>query len=328
MIATLVLLPVYFVQANRALLDPAFPTRDVAAELAAWWAWNWVRTGLAVLAVALACTAMVIGHRAPPRRDISPLAGEDDRAAPGLGPGRRLVDLSHTIEDGMATYPGLPGPQISDHLTFDASHEHYAEGTEFTIGHVAMIANTGTYLDTPAHRFRDGHDLSGLPLERCADLPAVVIDTAAVIDTDALDALDGIDVTGSAVLLRTGWDRHWGTESYGRPEHPYLTEAGALELIERGVALVGIDSVNIDDTTTGQRPAHTLLLNAGIPIVEHLTNLAEVPGIGARFSAVPPAVRGLSTFPVRAHAAVPGDRADASRRPAAAKRTTPAVDPR
>jgi len=214
----------------------------------------------------------------------------------------RLIDLSHVIDHQMITYPGLPGPEIGEHMSFEASHDHYAAGTEFAIGRISMVANTGTYLDTPAHRFRDGHDLSALPLQRCADLPAVVIDNAGAIDADAFS---DVALTGAAVLLRTGWDRHWGTERYGDPEHPHLTEAGAEVLVERRATLVGIDSVNIDDTTTGQRPAHTLLLAAGIPVVEHLTGLAELPDVGARFTAVPPAVRGLATFPVRAFATLP-----------------------
>lgn len=199
----------------------------------------------------------------------------------------------------MVTYPGLPGPEISGHLDFDASRAHYAAGTEFTIGRISMVANTGTYLDTPAHRFREGHDLHGLPLQRCAMLPAVVIDGDGAIGADAFD---DIEIEGCAVLLRTGWDRHWGTEQYADPDHPHLTGAGAERLVAGGVALAGIDSVNIDDTRTGERPAHTVLLGAGVPVVEHLTGLDGVPGTGARFTAVPPAVQGLATFPVRAFA--------------------------
>jgi len=216
----------------------------------------------------------------------------------------RFVDLSHVIDHQMITYPGLPGPEIGEHLSFDASHDHYAAGTEFAIGRITMVANTGTYLDTPAHRFRDGHDLSGLPLEHCADLPAVVVDGVGPIGAGAFS---DVPVTGAAVLLRTGWDRHWGAERYWDPVHPHLTEAGAQALVDSRARLVGIDSVNIDDTTTGERPAHTLLLAAGIPVVEHLTSLADLPAIGAKFTAVPPAVRGLATFPVRAFAKVPTD---------------------
>lgn len=214
----------------------------------------------------------------------------------------RLADLSHRIEHAMITYPGLPGPEIGEHLSFDASHSQYAPGTEFSIGRITMVANTGTYLDTPAHRFRDGHDLSGLALERCAMLPAVVVDGSGRIGRDSLS---GVQAGGMAVLLHTGWDRHWGTDRYGDSGHPHLSEDGACLLAQRGAALVGIDSVNIDDTTTGQRPAHTVLLSAGIPVVEHLTGLGELPQSGARFFAVPPAIRGLATFPVRAFAVLP-----------------------
>lgn len=216
----------------------------------------------------------------------------------------RLVDLSHVVSSGMVTYPGLPGPEIADHLSFEDSHSVYAAGTEFTIGRISMVANTGTYLDTPAHRHRDGYDLSQLPLARCAMLPAVVVDAGGAREV-GLDQLGGLDVAGAAVLLRTGWDRHWGTERYGDSEHPYLSVEGAEWLIQHGVALVGIDSVNIDATTTGERPIHTSLLRADVPIVEHLTDLDALPASGATFTAVPVAVAGMATFPVRAFAAVP-----------------------
>ncbi|MBL8932328.1 MAG: cyclase family protein [Kineosporiaceae bacterium] len=220
----------------------------------------------------------------------------------------RLIDLSHVIEHGMTTYPGLPGPEISTHLDFDSSRVHYAPGTEFAIGRIAMVANTGTYLDTPAHRYRDGHDLARLPLERCADLPGVLIARDG-LGSAALaigpDSFAGAALAGNAVLLHTGWSRHWGTVAYGAPVHPHLTEEGARALVGAGAALVGIDSVNIDDTTTGRRPAHSVLLAAGIPVVEHLTGLDTLPPNGFRFTAVPPAVRGMATFPVRAFAAVP-----------------------
>ncbi len=214
----------------------------------------------------------------------------------------RLIELSHPVEHGMTTYPGLPGPEISDHMSYDDSHAVYPAGTEFTIGRITMIANTGTYLDTPAHRHRDGHDLAGLALERCALLPALVVDGAGVVGAEALD---GLDVEGHAVLFRTGWDRHWRTERYGDPEHPALGTGTAELLIAGGAVLVGIDSVNIDATTTRERPVHTALLAAGIPIVEHLTGLDALPATGARFTATPVAVRGLGTFPVRAFASLP-----------------------
>lgn len=214
----------------------------------------------------------------------------------------RLIELSHRVEHRMITYPGLPGPEIDQHLSFDDSADHYAAGIEFSIGRISMVANTGTYLDTPAHRYRDGYDLAGLALERCAHLPAQLVDA----NTYAIgpESLPDGDLAGHAVLLRTGWDQHWGTDRYGDPTHPHLTDAGAHHLVERGVTLVGIDSVNIDDTTTGRRPTHSILLAAGIPIVEHLTNLHQLPSSGARFTAVPPAIVGLATFPVRAFALI------------------------
>ena len=217
----------------------------------------------------------------------------------------RLVDLSHTVSDGLVTYPGLPAPVISEHLTFDASHEVYAEGTEFSIGRIEMVSNTGTYLDTPGHRHRGGHDLSGLALERCALLPALVVEGEPIGGT-GLAAFEGLDVAGHAVLVRTGWDVHFGTEAYGAPEHPYLATEAALWLADQGVALVGIDSVNIDETPGRRdRPVHTLLLARDVPVVEHLTGLSALPPTGATFSAVPPKVAGMSTFPVRAFATLP-----------------------
>lgn len=212
----------------------------------------------------------------------------------------RLVELSHVIEDGMTTYPGLPAPVIGSHLSFEDSAAVYAPGTEFAIGRIEMVANTGTYLDTPAHRLRAGHDLAGLPLDRCAMLPAVVVD--AGFGPIGPEAFDGLELADAAVLIRTGWDALWRTEQYGDAAHPHLTEAAAELLARSGAVLVGIDSVNIDDTAGGQRPAHTVLLTAGIPVVEHLTNLAALPATGAVFTAVPPMIRGLATFPVRAFA--------------------------
>jgi arylformamidase len=217
----------------------------------------------------------------------------------------RLIDLSHTVTDGLVTYPGLPAPVITDHLTFEDSHGVYAEGTEFTIGRIEMVANTGTYLDTPGHRHRGGHDLSGLPLEKCALLPAVVVAGPATGAVE-LAAFEGLDVAGAAVLVRTGWDAHFATERYGDAEHPFLATDAAEWLADQGAVLVGIDSVNIDATPPrGDRPVHTLLLAREIPVVEHLTGLDRLPATGATFSAVPVKVAGLSTFPVRAFATVP-----------------------
>lgn len=217
----------------------------------------------------------------------------------------RLVDLSHTVSDGLVTYPGLPAPTISEHLSFDDSHSVYAEGTEFAIGRIEMIANTGTYLDTPGHRYRDGHDLSDLPLAKCALLPAVVV-TGPASGPVGLEAFAGLDVAGAAVLVSTGWDAHFGTAHYGDPSHPYLATDAAAWLADHGAVLVGIDSVNIDATPPrGDRPVHTLLLEREIPVVEHLTGLGQLPATGATFTAVPVKVAGLSTFPVRAFASLP-----------------------
>ncbi|MGH2683974.1 MAG: cyclase family protein [Actinomycetota bacterium] len=211
-----------------------------------------------------------------------------------------FVDLSHTITDGMVTYPGIPGPVISDHLTREASRSAYAPGTEFHIAKIELVANTGTYLDAPSHRWADGADLSGLPLERLAGLPLVVVGCDQ--QANGPETFDGVDVAGRAVLCRTGWSRHWGTAAY-LDGHPYLTGDAAALLVERGAALVGIDSLNIDGTITGERPVHSQLLRAGIPIVEHLTNLDQLDGAGPfELYAVPVKVEGMGTFPVRAFA--------------------------
>lgn len=212
-----------------------------------------------------------------------------------------IVDLSHPITDGMVTYPGLPGPVISDHLSREASRDRYAPGYEFHIGHIAMVANTGTYLDTPFHRFADGHDLAGLDLGRVVDVPGVLLDATGA-QAAPVGLLDGLDVRGRAVLVHTGWDRHWGTPTYGDPSHAFVATDLAEALVAGGAAVVGIDSVNIDDTRTGERPVHTALLRAGIPIVEHLTGLGRLAGRTFRFTAVPPAIAGMGTFPVRAYA--------------------------
>jgi arylformamidase len=225
----------------------------------------------------------------------------------GSGRPRRTVELSHIVTAGMTTYPGLPGPEITRHLTREASRAHYAPGTEFEIGRISMVGNTGTYLDSPYHRYPDGADLAGLPLDALADLPAVVVrvtgSASRGIDVGALAA---VEVTGCAVLLHTGWDRHFGTPAYRDPA-PYLTAEGARWLAGHGARLVGIDSINVDDAVEGgERPAHSTLLAAGIPIVEHLTGLEQLPPAGARFTAVPPLIAGFTAFPVRAFAVLPG----------------------
>ncbi len=217
----------------------------------------------------------------------------------------QLVDLSHTIESGMTTYPGLPAPVVCDYLSREASRGRYAAGTEFQIGRIELVANTGTYLDSPFHRYPGGVDIAELDLARLTELDAVVVRTAGMAGK-AIDraAFAHADVEGRAVLVHTGWDAHWRTPRY-LEDHPHLTRAAAAFLVENGAALVGIDSLNIDDTSGGERPVHSLLLAAGIPIVEHLRGLAQVPTSGLRFSAVPAKVRGMGSFPVRAYATVP-----------------------
>ncbi|HYU97143.1 MAG TPA: cyclase family protein [Sphingomicrobium sp.] len=214
----------------------------------------------------------------------------------------RIVDLSHVIEHGMTTYKGLPGPHICDFWTRDGSAANYDDGSTFQIGRIDMVANTGTYLDSPFHRYADGADLSELKLQSLADLSALVIrrpwENGIAIGPDAFD---GCDVAGKAVLVHTGWDRHWRTDAYFG-EHPYVTADAADWLVENGAAIVGIDSCNIDNMHARARPVHTKLLGAGIPICEHLTGFGSLPDEGFRFSAVPPKVKGMGTFPVRAYA--------------------------
>jgi len=217
-----------------------------------------------------------------------------------------IVDLSHVIEDGMVTYKGLPGPHICDFWTREGSAANYDDGSSFQIGRIDMVANTGTYLDSPFHRYADGKDLAGLPLESLAELPGDVVRRphGQGVATDAAD-LQGLDVRGKAVLVHTGWDEHWRTDAYA-VEHSYLTEAAAVWLVEQGALLVGIDSYNIDDTRVRTRPVHTKLLAAEIPICEHMRGLEQLPESGFRFSAVPPKVAGMGTFPVRAFAVIGG----------------------
>jgi kynurenine formamidase len=214
---------------------------------------------------------------------------------------RRLVDLSHEIEAGMITYAGLPAPIVSEFLSREASASKYSDGTTFSIGRVEMVANTGTYIDAPFHRFEQGVDVGALPLEKLADLPGMVVDASAAGRAVEAELFDEIDLAGRAVLVRTGWSRHWRTPAYFE-EHPYLTRASAERLVAGRAALVGIDSLNIDDVRDGMRPAHTLLLQAEIPIVEHLTNLDRLPAGGFRFHCAPAPFRGLGSFPVRAYA--------------------------
>lgn len=197
-----------------------------------------------------------------------------------------LIDVSHTIERGMVTYRGLPAPLVCDFLTREASRKLYAPGTEFHIGRIDMVANTGTYLDAPFHRFPDGLDVSELPLERLAHLPGLVVRVDPGVRAVTREAFAGLDVRGRAVLVHTGWDRHWRTDAYFE-EHPFLTADAAQFLASAGAALVGIDSLNIDDTADGTRPVHTALLGAGVPVAEHLTGLSRLPDADFRFFAVP-----------------------------------------
>jgi kynurenine formamidase len=214
-----------------------------------------------------------------------------------------FIDLSHTIEHGMITYKGLPAPLICDFLSREASKTHYAEGTTFHIGKIEMVANTGTYLDAPFHRYADGKDLAELPLTSLANLPGIRIQAPSGTHPISLALLEGRDLSGKAVLLNTGWSRHWRTDQYFE-NHPFLTRGAAEYLRNAGAALVGIDSYNIDDTADRSRPVHSLLLGSGIPIVEHLCNLDRLPESGFRFFAVPPKVKAFGTFPVRAFAFV------------------------
>ncbi len=214
----------------------------------------------------------------------------------------RIVDLSHVIEHGMTTYKGLPGPHICDFWERESTAVNYDDGSTFQIGRIEMVANTGTYVDTPFHRFADGADLADVSLPSLANLPALVVrrpwENGVEIGADAFERLD---VRGRAVLVHTGWDRHWGMDAYFG-DHPFLTAKAADWLVNNGAALVGIDSANIDNMHLRIRPVHTKLLGAGIPICEHMTGLGSLPDEGFRFSAVPPKVRGMGTFPVRAYA--------------------------
>jgi kynurenine formamidase len=216
--------------------------------------------------------------------------------------GFELIDVCHSVEDGMVTYQGLPAPVITDHLSREESGTRYAPGTEFHIGKIEMVANTGTYLDTPFHRYARGRDLADLDLYSVANLDGIVVRCTAQEITPEL--FNGLEVNGKAVLLHTGWDKHWRTEEYWSGNHPFVTADAATFLAKNGATLVGIDSYNIDSTTDGSRPAHTILLGHDIPIVEHLRGLDALPDTGFKFFAVPVKVKRFGTFPVRAFALV------------------------
>lgn len=228
-----------------------------------------------------------------------------EASSPGADARPRLVDLSHTVYDGLVTYPGLPAPRITDHLDRASSRAHYAPGTEFAIAKIELVANTGTYLDAPFHRYAGARDLAELPLDTLADLPAIVVRSDHGRRAIDAECFEGRAVAGRAVLVHTGWSAHFGTPAYGSG-HPFLTRAAAERLVEGGARLVGIDSLNIDDTSGGERPVHSLLLEHDVRIVEHLTNLDALPDEGFRFYAVPPKVRGMGSFPVRAFARLEG----------------------
>jgi kynurenine formamidase len=213
----------------------------------------------------------------------------------------KLIDLSHEVEHGMITYKGLPAPIICDYLSREESRKHYAEGTEFNIGKIEMVANTGTYVDSPFHRFSDGIDLSELPLESLADLEGIVVRVQEHGRAIPANAFHGIEVAEKAVLIHTDWARHWRTDQYFEG-HPFLTREAAQFLADSRAAFVGIDTYNIDDTTDGTRPAHTILLGNRIPICEHMRGLENLPADGFRFHAAPVKVKAFGTFPVRAYA--------------------------
>ncbi|MGM7702377.1 cyclase family protein [Pseudalkalibacillus sp. Hm43] len=216
---------------------------------------------------------------------------------------KTFIDLSHTIEDGMITYKGLPAPIICDYLSREESKDMYEDGTEFQIGKIEMVSNTGTYVDVPFHRYDDGKDLSEVVVDKFAGLEGIIIHIEETVREIDETYFKGLDLAGKAVLIQTGWDQHWNTDQYFE-NHPYITEQAAHVLKESGVTLVGIDSVNIDDTSGNTRPAHTILLGAEILIVEHLCNLNELKRKDFLFYAVPPKIKDFGTFPVRAFAEI------------------------
>jgi arylformamidase len=216
----------------------------------------------------------------------------------------RFVEVSHVIEPEMVTYPGLPVPKVEVFVDHDSSRARYQNKSEFLIASLHLCGNTGTYVDSPLHRYRGATDLAGLPLERVAHVPVRVFDARSLGRAVGPELFRGMDLRGAAVLVRTDFSQHWRTERYGR-ENPFLTAKACELLVDAGAAMVGIDSVNIDDTRTNERPIHTLLLAAEIPIVEHLRSLDELSGQPFTFFALPPAIIGMGTFPVRAIAVCP-----------------------
>ena len=213
----------------------------------------------------------------------------------------KLIDLSHTITDGLITYKGLPAPIVCDYLSREASKEVYAGGTTFHIGKIEMVANSGTYIDAPFHRFEEGKDIAELDLSSVAGIPAIKIIIPKNVREIGTRFFEDVDILGKAIIIETGWCQHWNTDKYFEG-HPYLTADAAAFLKQSGALLIGIDSLNIDNTATGERPVHTILLGADILIVEHLCNLNEITDDNFEFFAVPVKVKGMGTFPVRAFA--------------------------
>lgn len=215
---------------------------------------------------------------------------------------KKYIDLSHTIENGMITYEGLPGPVISEFLSRKRSRERYEQGTEFHIALIEMVSNTGTYMDTPFHRYEGGRDLADLELEQLVDIEAITVkaDDPKHIAIDK-SFFTNLDLTGKAVLVYTAFDRYWGTDRYFH-DHPFLTKDAAEYIASQSPVIVGIDTYNIDNTEDLSRPVHSILLGKDILIIEHMTNLRELPQKGFRFTAVPQKIRGVGSFPVRAFA--------------------------
>jgi arylformamidase len=218
----------------------------------------------------------------------------------------RIIELSHPIEPGMPTYPGLPEPEWSTFTSREASAQRLGTGVSFDIGALSIVANTGTYVDTPWHYHEGMADLATMPADRLVDVPIVVVAVpgGGPIGPEALGEPGRL--SGAAVLLHTGWSKHWGSAEYtAEGRTPHLTAGAVLALLQARPALVGLDAHNVDDTRDPTRPAHHGLLRAGIPILEHLTGLDAVPETGARLTALPPPIRGLGSFPVRAVAVLP-----------------------
>lgn len=215
----------------------------------------------------------------------------------------KLIDLSHTIDENTITYKGLPAPIICDYISREASKQHYAKGTSFQIGKVDMVVNSGTYIDAPFHRFAEGKDIASIDIDQVADITAIKILIPDSEQKIGKHYFEGKDLTGKAVIIQTNWSRHWNTDNYFEG-YPYLSVRAAEYLKQKKAVLVGIDSLNVDDNTTDERPVHTILLGAGILIVEHLCNLDKVPVEEFKFFATPVKIKGAGSFPVRAFAKI------------------------